>query len=89
MTAAFVFACAVLVYTSFCRLVKMERSTTRFGARVGFVGMATAAAYGVMSATFWGYLPGWPGAALATAAATIQLLASRAWRQGVPTYFRD
>lgn len=88
MKLIFILACGAIAYATFCRLVQMDRHSTQVRARLGFVTLAAAAAYGASSAVFWGYNPGPPGAALASAIAVVQVLASLAWRQGVPSHFR-
>lgn len=88
MTLLFIVACGLILHTSFCRLVQMDRFSAQLSARFAFVALASASAYGAVSAALWGYVPGAPGAAIASAVAVVQVIASRAWRRGVPAHFR-
>lgn len=85
-TWAFIAGCGVLSYTGFCRLVHTDH-TTVLCIRAAIWALTVAALSCIAAVLVWGYVPGWPGAALAGAMAAVQMAMSLLWRQGVPYPF--
>jgi hypothetical protein len=86
-TLIFVWSCAVLAYTGFCRLVRTDVRTA-LHIRAVFWLMTVAAVNAGLSVILWGYQPGWPAAALTGCMAAVQVATSVLWRYGVPAEYQ-
>lgn len=83
----FLVACCVLAYGGFFRLVRADL-TTLFCIRAVMWFLTVTAFVSIAAVLVWGYSPGWPSAALATAFAAVQVATSVLWRNGVPIDYR-
>ena len=84
----FIAACAVLGYTGFCRLALTDH-TTVLCIRAVIWALTVTATSSIAAVLVWGYVPGWPGAALAGAMAAAQLATSLLWQEGVPRPYQS
>lgn len=85
--AVFLAACAVLLYTGFCRLVHTSAATA-LCARLAIYLLTLSAAGCAAAVLVWAYQPGWPAALLAAAMSSVQLASAGLWRDGVPQAWR-
>jgi membrane protein YdbS with pleckstrin-like domain len=83
MSDIYLLACAVLVYSGFCRLVHMT-TATRLVIRAAIWVLTVVAAVGVAAVLVWGYHPHWVAVAQVVAIAIVQVACSSLWRAGVP-----
>jgi len=82
----FTFACLMLLYSGFCRLVHTSL-TTRLELRLAVYGLTVSALVGLYAALFQAYDPGWPGTLIVAAMVVVQVVTARLWRFGVPAPF--
>lgn len=75
--------CAVVVYTTFCRLSKTSHAT-RFSVRFAIWLMATTVATMLMAPVLWGWKADWLDVAMLLSLAIVQVATARQWRDGVP-----
>jgi len=83
----YLLACALLVYSGFCRLVRTN-ATTALCIRIVMWLLTVAALVAAAAVLVWGHAPGWPDTALAAAMAAVQVATSMLWRDGVPEPYR-
>ena len=86
-TYAYLGACAVLLYTSFCRMVHTHADTL-IPVRLAFVLLAFSASLAIASVLVWGYAPDWPSTVAFWAFALVQVVSSRVWKYGVPNVYQ-
>ena len=77
--------CGLLLWSSYCRAVKMSGRTRR-DIRLAFWSLVIATA-GVASAPLRGWTPDWPTTALLLAIVAVQYTTALHWRHGVPESF--
>ena len=83
----FITACGVLSYTGFCRLAHTDQ-TTLICIRVVIWALTVSAVSCIAAVLVWGYAPGWPSAVLSACMATLQVISSRLWHEGVPAPYK-
>ena len=83
----FAAACAAVAWAGWCRLVRVDTSV-HWPVRLAFWALTVCALAAAAHALVWGYQPGWPSAALASAMALVLSVTSAAWRGGVPGAYR-
>lgn len=81
------FACALIFYSVFCRLVLTSKNTLAL-VRAGYVMVSLASLLALIAPVFLGYEPTWPATLLAIAFGWVQVVNARLWADGVPTHFR-
>lgn len=86
-TTLFLLCCATLSYTGFCRLVHTD-VTTWLPVRLAVWLLTAAALANIMAVLAWGYMPQWPAALMAAAAAAIQIATCTLWLDGVPPQYQ-
>lgn len=80
-------ACAVLLWTCFCRLVRTDENT-KASVRFAFWFLSFAAIVSTASPYLgWGGLD-WPAVLMLSAAALVQVVTARHWRYGPPPAFQ-
>lgn len=79
----FDFACAALLYSGFCRLVRMDLET-RMEIRLAIYSLTVAALAAIYARAFLDYKPEWPSTGLAVTILFVQVVTARLWRRGVP-----
>jgi hypothetical protein len=88
MTAVYLALAMALFYTSFCRLVMVDRETVPV-IRIAFYAQAVAAAGAAFSILFWGHRPEIPDILVMGSMVCVQVTTSRLWRDGVPVQYRQ
>lgn len=83
MTLIYLISSAVIAYAGFCRLVKTDLNTL-LPARVAIWLLTVSAMVGGSATLWWGYVPEWPSALMASSIAVLQVVSSRLWLNGVP-----
>lgn len=78
--------CLVVVYTVFCRFVRMNDSV-RIGVRFSFFLLGGVSCLGMAAPLAWGYVPDFFTLALLTGLAMVQWVTSVYWDAGVPYCF--
>lgn len=78
--------CLVLIFTVFCRAVRMN-SSVRVDVRLAFFLLGAVACVGVPAPWVWGFNPNAFALMLMAVIALVQIVTSRYWRNGVPLSF--
>jgi len=85
MLALHTLLCVALLWSGYCRAIRMNH-TTRRDIRLAFWSLSVAAA-AALSAPFRGWSPDWPTEALLLAIVAVQYTTALHWRHGVPESF--
>lgn len=78
--------CLVLIFTVFCRAVRMD-GTVRIDVRLAFFLLGAVACMGVPAPLVLGFYPNAFTLLLLGGIALVQIVTSRYWRRGVPLSF--
>lgn len=78
--------CLVLIFTVFCRAVRMD-STVRIDVRLAFFLLGAVACLGMPAPWVWGFQASAFSLFLLGGIALVQIVTSRYWRRGVPLSF--
>lgn len=77
----------ILLYTCFCRAVKMDVSTA-LAIRLAFWGLGMAATVSIFAPIVWGWTPDSVSLALLISITTLQTVTSTYWRNEIPPQFK-
>ena len=88
MNALYLVLCLGLVYSSFCRSVRMTKANTIRPVRWAFQSLIAAATTALFAPFLWAYKPDWVTVMLLAAFVWVQWITARHWRYGVPPSFR-
>lgn len=77
--------CFVLFYTTFCRLVKLNKQALLI-ARLAYFSLGGVIVFCMYVAAFKEYTPSGPDCLLLVAFTLVQLISSRAWKGGYPAH---
>lgn len=86
MLVAHELLCAILIFTVFCRAVRMD-FTVRLDVRLAFFLLGAVACLGVPAPLVWGFQPNGFTLLLLAGISIVQIVTSRYWRKGVPLSF--
>lgn len=86
MLVAHELLCFVLIFTVFCRAVRMDNSV-RIDVRLAFFLLGAVACIGVPAPWVWGFSPNMFTLFLLGGITLVQIVTSRYWRVGVPLSF--
>lgn len=78
--------CVILIFTVFCRAVRMDH-TVRLDVRLAFFLLGVVACIGVPAPLIWGFEPNAFTLLLVGVVALVQTVTSRYWKNGVPLSF--
>ena len=78
--------CLLLIFTVFCRAVRMD-SSVRMDVRLAFFLLGVVACIGVPAPWVWGFRPSAFTVLLLAVIVLVQIVTSRYWHNGVPLSF--
>lgn len=85
MLIVFEVLCFALLYTTFCRLVKLTNDALRI-ARAAYTALGGAVIVCMYLAMFRGYTPSGPDCLLLASFALVQIVSSRGWKERYPAH---
>lgn len=89
LTTLHVILSAALLYSQFCRSVKMHGGNTKMPVILAFYGLTAASILSLFAPIVLpGWRPSWDTLALLAAITVVQLVTSRYWKRGAPIAFR-
>lgn len=88
LTTAHVILSAALLYSQFCRSVKMDGSAAHMPVVLAFYGLTAASILSLFApVVIPGWRPSWETLALLLSIFVLQLVTSRFWHHGTPASF--